>query len=125
MLFILFFFFSSRRRHTRWPRDWSSDVCSSDLILSRALRILGFQGNGDVDLAVLEHRHAGGTFGHALHREPLDIGRMPPVRRVGLEHDLDPGCVADELVGAGTDRMLFETVVPDLHEVFLGYDDSR
>src|SRR5207253_4092466 len=27
------FFFSSRRRHTRWPRDWSSDVCSSDLSL--------------------------------------------------------------------------------------------
>src|SRR5439155_17919972 len=26
-----YFFFSSRRRHTRWPRDWSSDVCSSDL----------------------------------------------------------------------------------------------
>src|SRR5207253_3880230 len=22
----------SRRRHTRWPRDWSSDVCSSDLV---------------------------------------------------------------------------------------------
>src|SRR5690625_7396671 len=28
------FFFSSRRRHTRWPRDWSSDVCSSDLALA-------------------------------------------------------------------------------------------
>src|SRR5690625_6620584 len=28
---IIAFFFSSRRRHTRWPRDWSSDVCSSDL----------------------------------------------------------------------------------------------
>src|SRR6266481_10146988 len=27
----LFFFFSSRRRHTRWNCDWSSDVCSSDL----------------------------------------------------------------------------------------------
>src|SRR5690606_19555208 len=27
----LFFFFSSRRRHTRFSRDWSSDVCSSDL----------------------------------------------------------------------------------------------
>src|SRR5690625_7368951 len=26
-----FFFFSSIRRHTIWPRDWSSDVCSSDL----------------------------------------------------------------------------------------------
>src|SRR3989449_6537490 len=28
-----FFFFSSRRRHTRCSRDWSSDVCSSDLKL--------------------------------------------------------------------------------------------
>src|SRR6266542_221312 len=28
----LFFFFSSRRRHTRCYRDWSSDVCSSDLV---------------------------------------------------------------------------------------------
>src|SRR2546421_11778952 len=27
-----FFFFSSRRRHTRSDRDWSSDVCSSDLV---------------------------------------------------------------------------------------------
>src|SRR3712207_8480914 len=27
----VFFFFSSRRRHTRYWRDWSSDVCSSDL----------------------------------------------------------------------------------------------
>src|SRR3984893_18261462 len=33
IFFILFF--SSRRRHTRWPRDWSSDVCSSDLRLSK------------------------------------------------------------------------------------------
>src|SRR5699024_12151248 len=31
LLFIKFFFFSSRRRHTRSKRDWSSDVCSSDL----------------------------------------------------------------------------------------------
>src|SRR5690606_41627428 len=30
MLFLTFFF-SSRRRHTRFSRDWSSDVCSSDL----------------------------------------------------------------------------------------------
>src|SRR5215217_8160227 len=28
---LFFFFFSSRRRHTRYWRDWSSDVCSSDL----------------------------------------------------------------------------------------------
>src|SRR2546422_5384934 len=32
LLDIVFFFFSSRRRHTRCSRDWSSDVCSSDLI---------------------------------------------------------------------------------------------
>src|SRR2546429_4972886 len=31
--FVLCFFFSSRRRHTRCSRDWSSDVCSSDLDL--------------------------------------------------------------------------------------------
>src|SRR5207249_7118490 len=31
LLFFFFFFFSSRRRHTRSKRDWSSDVCSSDL----------------------------------------------------------------------------------------------
>src|SRR5436309_14977057 len=30
-LYVFFFFFSSRRRHTRFSRDWSSDVCSSDL----------------------------------------------------------------------------------------------
>src|SRR5256884_9112619 len=32
MVCAVFFFFSSRRRHTRCSRDWSSDVCSSDLI---------------------------------------------------------------------------------------------
>src|SRR5687768_17841896 len=31
MCCLFFFFFSSRRRHTRCSRDWSSDVCSSDL----------------------------------------------------------------------------------------------
>src|SRR5690625_2277133 len=34
------FFFSSRRRHTRWPRDWSSDVCSSDLIATEGYIVL-------------------------------------------------------------------------------------
>src|SRR5205809_852304 len=40
---ILFFvfFFSSRRRHTRCSRDWSSDVCSSDLILAHCPRLDG------------------------------------------------------------------------------------
>src|SRR5699024_11576402 len=33
ILYCVFFFFSSRSRHTRSKRDWSSDVCSSDLTL--------------------------------------------------------------------------------------------
>src|SRR5689334_5221561 len=33
----IIFFFSSRRRHTRWNCDWSSDVCSSDLALRHQL----------------------------------------------------------------------------------------
>src|SRR2546430_5521228 len=33
---LCFFFFSSRRRHTRFDCDWSSDVCSSDLIAGRS-----------------------------------------------------------------------------------------
>src|SRR5437763_14494266 len=33
---VRFFFFSSRRRHTRYIGDWSSDVCSSDLTLAAA-----------------------------------------------------------------------------------------
>src|SRR5690606_18151675 len=39
-VFIFFFFFSSRRRHTRFSRDWSSDVCSSDLN-GKAVRFAG------------------------------------------------------------------------------------
>src|SRR2546421_8719301 len=35
--FLFFFFFSSRRRHTRSDRDWSSDVCSSDLEIDAPL----------------------------------------------------------------------------------------
>src|SRR5260370_25737581 len=36
---LYFFFFSSRRRHTRFKCDWSSDVCSSDLYFEHALTL--------------------------------------------------------------------------------------
>src|SRR6266700_4291163 len=42
---MFFFFFSSRRRHTRFSRDWSSDVCSSDL---------GGKRDYGIDLAVVQ-----------------------------------------------------------------------
>src|SRR3712207_458660 len=51
-----FFFFSSRRRHTRYWRDWSSDVCSSDL--ARALDLVE-RRVGVAEQVVLE----GGVFG--------------------------------------------------------------
>src|SRR5205807_4711825 len=46
-LCVLYFFFSSRRRHTRLQGDWSSDVCSSDLV-----RVA--HGTGETRLGVLD-----------------------------------------------------------------------
>ena len=42
MVFV-FFFFSSRRRHTRYWRDWSSDVCSSDLTGDRRVVVCSWK----------------------------------------------------------------------------------
>src|SRR5712692_4150689 len=42
MVSLIYFFFSSRRRHTRWNCDWSSDVCSSDLSWPRSAQRLLF-----------------------------------------------------------------------------------
>src|SRR5204862_5200448 len=39
LFFFFFFFFSSRRRHTRSLRDWSSDVCSSDLYVAGSAHV--------------------------------------------------------------------------------------
>src|SRR5207248_8256813 len=66
-----FFFFSSRRRHTRSYGDWSSDVCSSDL-LHRAGRL----GLGEGAPA---HRHRFGP-GHVA----VDDGRLHVARPVRL-----------------------------------------
>src|SRR5256884_885367 len=38
-----YFFFSSRRRHTRCSRDWSSDVCSSDLFVGKEIVVDGYR----------------------------------------------------------------------------------
>src|SRR5437868_9736525 len=56
------FFFSSRRRHTRSKRDWSSDVCSSDLNpslppLTTRARKEGFYKLADVASLGLEYQH--------------------------------------------------------------------
>src|SRR5690349_22376310 len=50
--FFFFFFFSSRRRHTRSLRDWSSDVCSSDLARSAYPRYTGSRSRLDSSLTL-------------------------------------------------------------------------
>src|SRR5256884_4455702 len=61
-LFVFFFFFSSRRRHTRCSRDWSSDVCSSNLTC------LGLEGASLAPRQPAHHRH----------QRPVVPGRMIP-----------------------------------------------
>src|SRR3712207_7898782 len=75
---MLFFFFSSRRRHTRYWRDWSSDVCSSDL-----KRFTTYERREPLRLMVL--KRDGG-------REPFDREKL----RVGLAKACAKQRVTDE-----------------------------
>src|SRR6266498_33423 len=61
------FFFSSRRRHTRCGRDWSSDVCSSDLLLAEPAPRAPVEGTRVVVKG--QARIASGTVGLRL-RDP-------------------------------------------------------
>src|SRR6266542_5808985 len=88
---MFFFFFSSRRRHTRCYRDWSSDVCSSDLraedqpadlgLLSPVLRVLD-QNQLVADGPGLEHVRAGSrrvaetVRTVEMHNATLDMGSI-------------------------------------------------
>src|SRR5206468_8196369 len=67
----LVFFFSSRRRHTRSDRDWSSDVCSSDLL---RLHCYGARNAAD-------SRHRGG--GSSLSRALLPPANFQPCSEIG------------------------------------------
>src|SRR5204863_5700799 len=50
------FFFSSRRRHTRSLRDWSSDVCSSDLRAAKETMEAGNLIGDDIMIAIVQDR---------------------------------------------------------------------
>src|SRR5207253_6654772 len=91
-----FFFFSSRRRHTRWPRDWSSDVCSSDLIArhpqARREQPLADVADLVLDLPLLpaRRRRAGGRLDQVMPAHPQEAAVELAVlrseeRRVGKE----------------------------------------
>src|SRR5437762_8996136 len=82
------FFFSSRRRHTRYIGDWSSDVCSSDLTTPSAdiQRAVNVAGNGET-----VHIKTGSYTGNVnttTKNLTLDVGGSPgrsEERRVGKE----------------------------------------
>src|SRR6266508_5883147 len=92
------FFFSSRRRHTRWPRDWSSDVCSSDLEREaghaerEATRIEEHLATVMEELETAESEIAA-AFGGRVPADPVAVldGRL------GHLEDLDRSCDGAEL----------------------------
>src|SRR5215203_6643414 len=83
----IFFFFSSRRRHTRYWRDWSSDVCSSDLPEAAHVGLVPDLPVRDARLVVADGRGGevlpgGEIAGRALVGAGA-TGRPRPCRRVG------------------------------------------
>src|SRR5256884_9642653 len=86
------FFFSSRRRHTRCSRDWSSDVCSSDLDLACVAsgRFDGFWEFGlnkwDVAAGVLLIEEAGGKVSD-FEGTPYQLGAPVILATNGLIHE--------------------------------------
>src|SRR5438105_13597287 len=76
-----FFFFSSRRRHTRSTRDWSSDVCSSDLTLRFDLYGLAFLENDSTGMA----QQVAWSAGKLGVEDVLLAAQRSEERRVGKE----------------------------------------
>src|SRR5699024_11405841 len=77
-------FFSSRRRHTRSKRDWSSDVCSSDLPVPHPLAVAPAVGAEQRDLLAVQRPFDGGEHGLELPFFQLfgEIGRASCRERV-------------------------------------------
>src|SRR5947209_12181972 len=94
-----FFFFSSRRRHTRYWRDWNSDVCSSDLETCLLMRFTESGGRRSVVVGIDAATGKRGLAGVAAHvctaldqkqvrtssafAEQNQYGGLPCVRRRG------------------------------------------
>src|SRR5690606_39396653 len=77
------FFFSSRRRHTRFSRDWSSDVCSSDLEAVGDLtqgQLIG--GEEVLAQTQTDHQRAAAACGE----QTIRLFRRSEERRVGKEY---------------------------------------
>src|SRR3712207_6975871 len=83
----LCFFFSSRRRHTRYWRDWSSDVCSSDLRRAVVVDVLlAHRGEAQLVTPLRGEREADEAARPADHEvDHLGRGERSEERRVGKE----------------------------------------
>src|SRR5690625_1429831 len=90
----VFFFFSSRRRQTRWPRDWSSDVCSSDLTHGNVVHLF------ERDCSV-QRRHQ-----KVIEEAPAP--GMTPERRQAMGDAAIAAARAVNYVGAGTVEFITE-----------------
>src|SRR6266487_2077190 len=88
------FFFSSRRRHTRWTGDWSSDVCSSDLIAGRAdIALVSIPLDTDLtELVQALMREIGGGAERALGRAQHGLDAVLRAEQDGA--DLDKLCAS-------------------------------
>src|SRR3712207_9491342 len=89
---MVFFFFSSRRRHTRYWRDWSSDVCSSDLIWGGGMAIYDADAPGEVAARayLITAEQFVDILAQEMRLEPgLDVD-LAPVRETGW-HSFRPG----------------------------------
>src|SRR2546422_9777130 len=73
---VCIFFFSSRRRHTRCSRDWSSDVCSSDLVADDLAQYRRWQPHL-YDLGECEVKHGVRVFLVNLYTDELGNSAMP------------------------------------------------
>jgi hypothetical protein len=72
----------------------------------------------------LRVRQAGRLFGNHLEHQAFYTRGLAPILVERLEHQLHTRRERDEFVGAGADRRLFETIVSDLLDVFLGHDPA-
>src|SRR5690606_40794560 len=87
VVYCLFFFFSSRRRHTRFSRDWSSDVCSSDLTLhAEAIRTAGHSLGAVCDVRRESAQRLAEGYGATVITDHRDLlADRSEERRVGKE----------------------------------------
>src|SRR5262245_63202321 len=105
----VYFFFSSRRRHTRCLSDWSSDVCSSDLVAPAGMEGMGIRSGvhlahcrpdpvGGIDLALV------GIDEHADHDPGFGEAGDDALQRRLAPHDIEAALGRDLLAAFGNEH---------------------